>query len=206
VASRLADAWNRPAAVIALDAGGAGRGSVRAGRGYDARAALKTCGDMLAGCGGHKQAAGFRLKAGALDAFREAFGAACAGQRPPGGDGQPAVTVDGWLRNGDVSMDLWQALQRLEPFGEGHSRPRWGIRGACAVGEPALMGGRGDHLSLTLDMGGERVRAVGWKMGAQAAQIRAAGPRFDAVVELAENTWNGRSSLEFQLVDLRPTV
>jgi single-stranded-DNA-specific exonuclease len=205
VASRLAELWNRPAAVVALDAAGAGRGSVRAGRGYDALAALKACGDTLAGCGGHRQAAGFRLKAGALAAFRGAFGVACAGQQAPG-DSRPVLTVDGWLRGDDVSAGLWQALQRLEPFGEGHSRPRWGVRGARLTEAPTIMGGNGDHVRMTLDVGGSNVRAVWWKMGAQVERIRAAGSRVDAVIELTENTWRGGSSIEFQLVDVRPTA
>lgn len=206
VASRLAELWNRPAAVVSLDAAGMGRGSVRAGRGYDALAALKACGDTLVGYGGHKQAAGFRLQAGAFEAFRAAFGAACAGQRPPDGDGRPALTVDGWLQPGDAPAMLWQAQQRLEPFGEGHGRPRWGLRGARLVDAPTPMGGNGDHLRMAFDTGGGKVRAVWWKMGAQAENIRAAGGRLDAVVELAANNWNGQSSIEFQIADLRPTT
>lgn len=206
VASRLAELWNRPAAVVALDATGAGRGSVRAGRGYNALLALKACGDTLVGSGGHKQAAGFRLKAGAFDDFRSRFGAACAEQRMPSADGRPTLMVDGWLQSGDVLVDVWQALQRLEPFGEGHNRPRWGLRGAHLVDMPTPMGGQGAHLRMTFDTGGGKVRTVWWKMGAHAEHIRAAGCYFDAVVELTANNWNGRAVIEFQLVDLRPTA
>jgi len=206
VASRLSELWNRPAAVVALDPDGAGRGSVRAGRGYDARAALKACGDTLAGSGGHRQAAGFRLKAGALEAFRDAFDTACAGQRPPESDGRPMLTVDGWFRTGGEDLDgIWRAQQRLEPFGEGHARPRWGLRGARVEGEPALMGSQGEHLRLAVALGGRNVRVVGWKMGPWLEPLRAAGKRCDLAVELAENRWNGETSIEFQLVDARRT-
>jgi hypothetical protein len=41
-------------------------------------------------------------------------------------------------------------------------------------------------------------------MGGLAEAVRCAGPRCDVVAELSQNDWQGRSSLEFQIVDLRP--
>jgi single-stranded-DNA-specific exonuclease len=203
VAARLAEAWGRPAAVVALDAAGAGRGSARGVRGYNALAALQAAGDTLAGCGGHRQAAGFHLKAGALEEFRRRFGAACARQRPDG-DPRPELRVDAWIAGEEVTPDLWQAIQRLEPFGEGNERPRWGLRNLPLAAPPATMGSDGSHLQMAFGLGARRLRAVWWKMGGLAEAVRCAGPRCDVVAELSQNDWQGRSSLEFQIVDLRP--
>jgi hypothetical protein len=41
-------------------------------------------------------------------------------------------------------------------------------------------------------------------MGRLSEAVAQAGPRFDAAFELRENTFGGRTSLEMQVVDLRP--
>jgi single-stranded-DNA-specific exonuclease len=165
---------------------------------------LRDCGDLLARFGGHTQAAGFRLRAGAFARFREAFDAACAAQRSPDAAARAPLTLDGWLRGSDDLDAIWQALGRLEPFGEGHPRPRWGVRGARIVDDPSLMGSQGDHLRMTVLLGKRRVRAVGWKLGSWVEALRATREGCDLAVELAENHWNGERSIEFQLVDARP--
>lgn len=203
VAARLAETWNLPAAVIALSPDGHGRGSVRGLRGDNVVAALSACRASIQGFGGHPRAAGFHLKPGQLDAFRAQFGAACAEQRGAG-DPRPELELDGWLSAPEIEPRLWRALQRLEPFGEGHSRPRWGLRGATLASRPAPVGGSGEHLRLAFAADGTTIRGVWFKMGRLAEKIPQAGHRFDVAFELHENTFGGQSALEMQLVDLRP--
>lgn len=203
VAARLCDVWNVPAAVLSLQADGSGRGSVRGCRGDDVVAALGACRDMLAGFGGHPRAAGFHLKAGAVNTFREAFAAACQSQRE-GGDARPQLDLDGWLAPRDVGSELWSALQRLEPHGEGHGRPRWGMRNLRLTERPTPVGGEGEHLRLAFrGATGPVLRGVWFRMGRLAETVAQAGPLYDAAFELHENTYGGRSSIELQLVDLR---
>ncbi len=204
VAARLAEVWNLPAAVIALDPDGGGRGSVRGGRGDNVIAALTVCAPLLKVFGGHPRAAGLQIKPGALDEFRRQFAAACAAQRS-GADTRPELLVDGWLTVADLGPELWQALQRLEPFGEGHSRPRWGMRGLRLAASPAPVGGSGEHLRLSFRSGATTLRGVWFKMGKLAEEVARLGVKpVDAVFELHENTYGGQSSLEMQVVDLRP--
>jgi len=203
VASRLVDAWNLPVAVIALDADGGGRGSVRGGRGDNVIAALTACGPLLQQFGGHPRAAGLQLKPGTLDAFRHQFSAACATQRRCE-DARAELLVDGWLTPADLGSRLWQALQRLEPFGEGHGRPHWGMRGLRLVQPPATVGGNGEHLRLAFQAGGAKIRGVWFKMGSLVGEIQQIGGNgVDVVFELHENTYGGQSALEMQVVDLR---
>jgi single-stranded-DNA-specific exonuclease len=203
VAARLADAWNLPAAVLSLAPDGSGRGSVRGGRGDNVIAALTACADLLTGYGGHPRAAGFQLRPGALESFRDRFGAVCLNQRA-GGDSRPILVVDGWLTAADIGPGLWQALQRLEPFGEGHARPRWGLRNLTLSARPTPVGGSGEHLRLAFSASGTPISGVWFKMGRLSEAVAQAGPRFDAAFELRENTFGGRTSLEMQVVDLRP--
>ncbi|MEI6211150.1 MAG: single-stranded-DNA-specific exonuclease RecJ [bacterium] len=204
VAARLSEAWNLPAVVIALDPDGGGRGSVRGGRGDNAVVALTACATMLKGFGGHPRAAGLQLKPGALEAFRREFAAACASQRGPG-EQRPELRVDGWLTPPDIGPGLWAALQRLEPFGEGHSRPRWGLRGLRLAARPSTVGSSGEHLRLSFHAGATTFRGVWFKMGKLSADVTQLGEKpLDVVFELHENTYGGQSTLELQVVDLRP--
>ena len=113
--------------------------------------------------------------------------------------------MDGWLTPADIGPGLWQDVQRLEPFGEGHGRPRWGMRGLRLEGRPQPVGGGGEHLKLSFCAGATTIRGVWFKMGKLADAVTAAGTGpLDAVFELHENTYGGQSSLEMQVVDLRP--
>ena len=204
VAARLADTWNLPAAVIALDPDGGGRGSVRGGSGDNVMAALTACAPLLKGFGGHPRAAGLQLHPGALEPFCKEFAAACATQRGDG-DRRPELLVDGWLLPAEIGPELWAALQRLEPFGEGHPRPRWGMRNLRLATRPAPVGGSGDHLRLSFRAGATTIQGVWFKMGRLADEVTQAGAgALDVVFELHENNYNGHSSLEMQVVDLRP--
>ena len=204
VAARLADAWNLPAAVIALEPDGGGRGSVRGGRGDNVIVALAACASWLKQFGGHPRAAGFQVKPGALPAFQQQFAAACAAQRGQG-DVRPQLLVDGWLLPAEVGPEIWRDLQRLEPFGEGHGRPRWGMRGLRLATPPMAVGG-GEHLKLAFRAGSTTIRGVWFKMGKLSAEVAQLGGKpMDVVFELHENAYGGNSSLEMLVVDLGPS-
>src|SRR5262249_55473484 len=62
VASRLVEAFHRPAVLIAL-ADGEGKGSGRSIPAFDLHAALTECSDLLERFGGHRMAAGVTIRA-----------------------------------------------------------------------------------------------------------------------------------------------
>lgn len=202
VAARLSDAAERPAAVVAFDETGAGRGSVRAGEGYHALEALEAAREALEGFGGHARAAGFQVKAGRFAEFKRLFCEACARQAP---GAARELTVDGWLAPQELTLELHREQQRLEPFGAGNPAPRWGVRGAeLARAQP--VGQAGEHLQLAFRFGsGETVRGVWFRAGGLVETVRAAGGRFDVVFELSRNDFGGEPSAELRVVDLSPT-
>jgi single-stranded-DNA-specific exonuclease len=206
VAARLSERSGVPAAVVCLRPDGGGRGSLRAGKGYDALAALRQCHDLLDGFGGHRLAAGFELKPGCFDAFRAAFAAACAAQRPTR-SGRPELALDGWLDPDELSIELWQALARMEPFGEGNARPRWAMGQVALAGPPRVIGADGAHAMFRFDCGGKPFRGVWFKAGHLLEAVTAAGDeRFDVAFECQLNRYRGNETVEMLIVDLRPSV
>ena len=199
VAARLSDAAGRPAAVVAFDEAGVGRGSVRACEGYHALEALEAAGEALEGFGGHARAAGFRVKPGCFDRFKQLFCEACG--RQSDGAVRP-LTVDGWLQPEDVSLAFYRAQQRLAPFGVGNPLPRWGVRGA-RLERAQPMGQAGEHAQFGFALGaGKTVRGVWFRNGRAVEDVRAAGGRFDVVFELAQNDFGGESVVELRVVDM----
>ncbi len=69
VASKLVDAFHRPAIVLSVD-GDVAHGSCRSISKFDMLGALERCAHLLARFGGHKQAAGLSLESGRIREFR----------------------------------------------------------------------------------------------------------------------------------------
>ena len=175
---------------------------MRGVRGDDVEALLNQCAGRLAGFGGHPRAAGFTLKSGALDDFKNQLSAAAIAQRGER-DTSVELLIDGWLQHAEFGTDVWKAMQRLEPFGEGHARPRWAMRGVRLAGRPTPVGATGDHLKMAFTVGNRTVKAIWFKQGHLAEIITASGPELDVVFEFHLNTFNGDSSLEMSVVDIR---
>ena len=166
---------NAPVCVIA-----GGHGSARSPDGLNIRDALAACGDVLDSYGGHAAAAGFSVKPGRTDDFRRMLCGYC--ERCGVGE-RPSPAVDAWLEPSDVTLDLAEELQRLEPFGEGNPEPVFGLRNVF-FSDVKPVGADGRHLGILLRDGG--LRAVFWNGGEQVERLRAkTGPhtlRFHVVV------------------------
>ena len=123
VASRLQETTHIPVAVVV-----GSHGSVRAPEGYNVRAALDAASDALVRYGGHAAAGGFTVKPGRLDDFQRLFCAACAECKANAPDAG-AIPFDGWLSPSDITMELYDDIHRMEPFGEGNPEPVFGLKG-----------------------------------------------------------------------------
>ncbi len=164
VASRLLESFHVPVAVVVGNVG-----SVRAPEGYNVHDALEGAEAHLSRFGGHAAAGGFTVKEGAFEAFRSAFTAACAEQKFQVPDAA-AVPFDGWVEPKDLTLELFDSLKRLEPFGEGNPEPVFGLR-RVFLKDIAVMGAEGRHLSLTF-VNRDTPRAIWWGHGEEAEELR----------------------------------
>src|SRR5208282_1240011 len=73
VASRLQKRYHRPTIIIGMNDDDMGKGSGRSIDGISIVKALQDCAEFLDLFGGHDMAAGLNIRAGRVDAFREAF-------------------------------------------------------------------------------------------------------------------------------------
>ena len=77
-----------------------------------------------------------------------------------------------WIEPGDVTLDLAESLQLLEPFGEGNEDPVFGLRGV-SFSDVRSLGSDGRHLAVQLR--GSGLRAVWWGHGDRVESLRASG-------------------------------
>lgn len=202
VAARLNELTGVPAVVIALEAEGTGRGSVRAGKGYHAVEALQEVRDLLLGFGGHARAAGLMLRDGCLEAFRERFKAACEAQRNQMSEAQRALMCDGWLSHEEITVAFHDFQEKLAPFGEGNALPRWGLRDVH-LDRVALMGQGGEHLQMSVRLkNGRAVRGIWFRHGHLAEKIRTAQGPCHLLFELQRNDFRGESTVELHMIAL----
>ena len=201
VASRLVDRFSRPAILIAINGDGCGQASGRSVPGFHMRDALAACGEHLVSFGGHAMAGGLRVSRENIDRFTDAF-LEYARQNVPDGELTPALEIDAETTLGALRYAVVEHLERLSPFGHGNPAPVVAIRGAEVAIPPKRMGRTGTTVGMTLAQDGASIRAVGFGMGDLADHL-AGVPRVDVAAQPVLNTFNGRTTVELKLLDVR---
>ena len=202
VASRLSEKYSCPSFMIHLQ-NGMGKGSCRSYGGFNLFAALESCSDLLVDFGGHELAAGFNIREEDIPAFRRRMNHCvcdyCNGETPVS-----SLEVDVTIRDPScITLEEMEQLDRLEPYGAGNNRPVFALMGAKV--ESLQNVGQNRHLKLRLSKGPYHFDAIFFSATAGECGA-AAGMRVDAAFHLQVNEFRGVSSVQLQLVDLRPAV
>ena len=208
VASRLVDRSGKPAVVLSPNKNPDHiTGSMRTVPGIHAREVLQAVADnwpqVMVKFGGHAGAAGLTIQRQQLDVFTEAFNQVVQqfyGEQAP----QPILLCDGELQADQLSLDQWQQLQQLRPYGRGWEKPLF--NGVASLADCRVIGSTQTHLSLNLNMAGQALRAVWFNALDNAGDIAPvqAGQQIRLVYELAENSYNGRTSLQLMVRHAEP--
>ncbi len=200
VASRLVERYDRPAVVIAFD-GDIGRGSGRSVDGFHLFNALQECAPLLERFGGHRMAAGLTVRREHVEELairlREV-----ASRELPERDPVQELRLDLEVPLKRVGSDLLKWLDHLAPFGSGNPHPILMVRGV-ELDRPGRVGSDGGHLRLGLVRDDHRVPAIGFGLGSRMQEARST-ERADVAIEIAENSWNGRSEIQARVLDFRP--
>lgn len=188
VASRLRERTGRPAIAFAPgEEPGMLKGSARSIDGVHVRDALaEVAARGVAPAmkfGGHAMAAGVRLPASGLEAFRAAFGAAVARQLAAAEPGT-VLWTDGPLEPGQMGLELAEALHSGGPWGQGFPEPLFDNE--LAVLDQRVLKDAHLRLSLRHPAGGEPVEAIAFR------ERRALPGRARFLYRLGVNDYGGR--------------
>ena len=208
VAGKISDRYHRPSIIFSSVNGGESgcvRGSARSIPNFNIVAAIEECSDLLVEFGGHKGAAGLELKEENLEAFKEKFNKITR-QTLREKDLTPVLEVDLEVQPSDLGWELFDNLERLEPFGQGNERPAWLLK-AMEITSLRVVGNGSKHLKLELkneSLPNKTFRAIGFglanKNGGGELKI---GDKMDIVFELIADEWNGTRNLQLKIIDFK---
>jgi single-stranded-DNA-specific exonuclease len=197
-ASRLTETYYRPA-IVAAKGPEETRGSCRSIPEFHITDALDQCKDLLLRHGGHAAAAGFTVKNENLPELISRL-KQLAREALEGKDLRHTLVADAELALEELDFDLLKHLGYLEPTGYGNPEPVFVSRDV-KLKASRTVGAEGKHLKLTLeDSRGVTYDAIGFRMGELHPSLP---PRLDLMYTLEANEWNGRTTLQLNLKDLK---
>jgi single-stranded-DNA-specific exonuclease len=197
-ASRLTEVYYRPAIVAAKNAEET-RGSCRSIPEFHITDALDQCKDLLVRHGGHAAAAGFTVKNENLPELVTRLKAIAKDQLSEK-DLRHTLSADMEVSLSDLNFDVLKHLQFLEPTGYGNPDAVFVSRNV-RVKSSRTVGAEGRHLKLMIeDDHGSVLDCIGFRMGPLKATLPA---RVDVLYHFEANEYNGRTSLQLNLKDLK---
>ncbi|MFM9266973.1 DHH family phosphoesterase [Tychonema sp. BBK16] len=178
------------------------RGSARGIPEFNVFEGLNFCADLLTKFGGHKAAGGFSMPAENLDKFRSQlsiFANECLEPEHL----KPLVSVDVQADLSDINLDIYRQIDALEPCGMENKAPVFWTPNVSITEQKVV--GKGNHLKLTASQSGKIPASLGgiaWRWGEYFPLPRLV----DIAYRLRENTFNGKTSVQLELLGVRLPV
>jgi single-stranded-DNA-specific exonuclease len=198
-ASKLVDAYHKPAIVLSVD-GDVAHGSCRSIPAFDMLDALERCADLFLRFGGHRQAAGLTMEAARVPEFRARINAH-ANQVLEPEDLRPRLRIDGALNLKHITADLVEGLNALAPFGLANPRPVFHAMPVELVDGPRPIKDR--HLKMTFRQDGRSFRAIAWRAAERAAFLTENRAGVNLAFSLEQNEYLGETYLELAVADFK---
>ncbi len=208
VASRLTETYYRPTLVF-TKSGDKLAASARSVKGFDVYNALEGCADCIEQFGGHKYAAGLTLLEEQYESFKAKF-EKVVGESIPPELLIPEQRIDAQINLFDITPKLMRILKQFAPFGPGNMTPVFMAKGVQDTGYAKGVGEDAKHLKLSVVQRGKTnpkevvhpIGAIGFNLGDRLPLVKK-GQRFAIAFTLDENEWNGQTSLQLKLKDLK---
>jgi single-stranded-DNA-specific exonuclease len=201
-ASRLCDLYYRPAIVAQLGEKFT-RGSCRSIPEFHITQALDQCTDLMEHHGGHAAAAGFTVRNENLPELIRRL-RDIANQKLGGLDLRPTLRADLEIPLDELEPDLQDLLpflERLQPTGNGNPQVYFVSRSLKPT-HPRAVGRENNHLRFSVKPGQFIHDAIAFQQG---YWIEALPSSIDILYQFEVNEYNGRSSLQLNIRDIKPS-
>ena len=199
VASRLLERYGVPVFIGTYEQDEQIRGSARGIPEFHVFAALEACKDLLGKFGGHKAAGGFSFSAKNLPQLRSrlvTFANECLQIE----DLKPLLKIDAQLALNQINISLYEQILALNPCGIENPDPVFWTANVQVVEQQII--GKG-HIKLTVSTDGvTKIKAIAWRW----RDYYPIPPKVDIAYKLRENTWNGNTAIELELVGVRVAI
>jgi single-stranded-DNA-specific exonuclease len=200
VASRLTETYYRPTLVF-TKSGEKLAASARSVKGFDVYNALEQCSEFIEQFGGHKYAAGLTLLPEQYQNFKNKFEEVVAATIDKNLL-TPEITIDAEIDLSEITPKFFRIIQQMAPFGPLNMKPVFTTTAVRDNGYGKQVGADSNHLKLNIIYGSDQktYNAIGFGLG---NKISAVHNDFDIAYTLDENTWNGYTSIQLMLKDLK---
>ena len=201
IAGKLTEEYHRPSIIFHETEKGELVASARSIEEFNIVQAIAQQKDLLLRFGGHSQAAGCSLDQANYPEFCERLKALARAALPDEAL-SPTLQLDCELQPEQMTLDLKHQIDKLEPYGIGNKRPLFLLRD-LEVTRTNVVGSNGTHLQLWFKTPqGKPLKGIAFHQGALAAKLRQ-GEKVQVACHLQENTWNGNTALEIEVVDVQ---
>ncbi len=203
VASRLIETHYRPT-IILTESKGKATGSARSVKDFDVYDAIDECSDLLEQFGGHKYAAGLTMKVENIEAFTEKFEQVVSEQIDP----ElliPQISIDSKISLHQITDKFNTILKQFAPTGPGNMRPVFMSENVFMTSNSRKIGEDKTHLRLEVfqeENPNVKFNCIGFGLGAILDELDEGIP-FSIAYNIEENHWNGRTTLQLNLKDVK---
>lgn len=169
------------------------KGSGRSVEGFNLKAALDNCKDLLVGYGGHPMAAGITIKKENLGKFRERMNYLAKNIT----DIEVCYNIDYLIEPNEVSVEMVNEYKKyLAPFGPAFEKPVYAVKGIFKP-RPLIM--KEKHLRFSL-VNHEQLSMVWFNSLLKYKTLNPESKKIIAIGQPNENIYNGTTNVQF-LVD-----
>ena len=199
VASGLLERFKKPVFVISIE-GDVAKGSARSFGDFSASQAVQNASEIIIKGGGHDAAAGVTLSTDKIDDFRKSVNDFYDSLKLKNQLQKLLPKVDIQLEDfSPISLELFEKISLLEPFGNGNEEPTFEIKNAYVIARQE-MGEQKQHLKLTLTDGENEIKML--KFNAPKEFFAEIGEEVDVIFSLGLNEWQGQKNIEGQILHL----
>ena len=201
VASRLIETYYRPTLVF-TKSGDKLAASARSVKDFDIYQALEQCEEHLEQFGGHMYAAGLTLKESDFENFKKQFEKVVS-ETISEELLTPEITIDATIDFSDITDKFFRILKQFEPFGPENMTPLFLTKELKDTGFGKPIGADNEHLKLFVKQhDSQGMAAIGFGLGSKIA-LTQNNQLFQAVYSIDENQWNGQTTLQLRLRDIK---
>ncbi len=200
VASRIIEHHYKPTIVLTLSNGKI-TGSARSIKGFNMFEGLNQCADYLENYGGHYFAAGLTMKEENLVPFKIRFDEVVKATVP---DELffPEIEVDAEINFNDINENFLKILNQFAPHGPENMKPIFMTKSVMDYqGFSTIV--KEKHLRFVVYQNGSKtINGIGFNMVEKLSVIKEK-KQFEILYHIEENTWNGNTSIQLKVIDIR---
>ncbi len=199
VAGRLVEEFYRPSIVVSKGEIYS-KASARSIAGFNIIEFIRSELELLVDVGGHPMAAGFTVETSKLLLLEKKLKKR-AKELLDEEMFKRVIRIDLELPGSLISQKLYDAIQKLQPFGMKNPEPTF-LTKNLVIEDIRLVGNGGKHLKIKFRIENLEFRIEGIAFGMGEGNGFKIGDKVDIVYNLSENEWNGNKKLQLKIKEI----